>query len=106
MTFNPTAGFAVVAVLMLSGGAALAEINELDSANYVMPGCRNYIGENPKGGDIFKTGLCWGLISSLTYKTEDACLPTTVTQTLSLSGSSMMARLPPRPVSVPSIEVA
>jgi hypothetical protein len=72
-----------IAALMLSGGVAFAEIHESDSANYVMPGCRNYISENPRSGDIFKTGLCWGLISGLTY--DDACQPSAATQRQAVS---------------------
>jgi hypothetical protein len=72
-------------VLTLSGGSAFAEIHESDSANYVMPGCRNYVSENPRNGDIFKTGLCWGLISGLTYMTDSACLPAAATQRQAVS---------------------
>jgi hypothetical protein len=80
------AGVVLVAALMLlSGGAAFAEIHESDSANNVVPGCRNYISDNPRSGDIFKTGLCWGLISGLTYETENTCLPSAATQRQAVS---------------------
>jgi hypothetical protein len=74
-------GVVLIAALTLSGGSAFAEIHESDSANYVMPGCRNYVSEDPRRGDIFKSGLCWGLISGLHYGNSDSyCMPAQVTQ--------------------------
>jgi hypothetical protein len=71
----------LIALLMLNGGSsASAEVSISDSANYAMPGCRNYVSENPKNGDLYKTGFCWGLISGLLYVTHDSCLPPGVTQ--------------------------
>jgi Rap1a immunity proteins len=78
-------GIIFVAALLLNCGSALAEIHESDSANYVIPGCRNYVSENPRSGDIFRTGLCWGLISDLTYVTDDTCLPPAATQRQAVS---------------------
>ncbi len=72
-------GLFLIGALVLSGGSTYAEINHSDSANYVMPGCRNYVSDNPNG-DLFKTGLCWGLISSLTLITDNSCVPTSATQ--------------------------
>jgi Rap1a immunity proteins len=78
-------GFVLIAALTLRGSEAFAEIHQTDSANYVMPGCRNYISDDPKSGDIFKSGLCWGLISGLTYAPEDTCVPPTATQKQAVS---------------------
>ena len=37
-------GTVFIAVLVLGAGSAFAEINQSDSANYVMPGCRHLSG--------------------------------------------------------------
>jgi Rap1a immunity proteins len=73
------------AFILICGSSASAEMHESDSANYVMPGCRNYISDDPRKGDIFKSGLCWGLISGVTYAPEDTCLPPTATQKQAVS---------------------
>jgi len=45
----------LITLLMLNGGSsASAEVSISDSANYTMPGCRNYVSENPKNGDLYK----------------------------------------------------
>lgn len=69
------AALSAVAIILVYGSSASAEIHETDSVNYVMPGCRNYVSDDPRRGDLFKTGLCWGLISGLTYAPEGTCLP-------------------------------
>jgi hypothetical protein len=74
-------GIVLIAALILDCGAALAEIHESDSANYVMPGCRNYVSETPGKGDIFKTGWCGGLISGLVFIPYDSCVLPEVTRT-------------------------
>jgi hypothetical protein len=62
----------IVAALMLSGGAAFAE--DIYSANYVMPGCRDFASatDNPKL--VFRSGICAGVIRVLIYL-GDSCKP-------------------------------
>jgi Rap1a immunity proteins len=57
---------------MLSGGGAVAEV-DTDSANYMMPVCR----ENSPSK--FGYGLCSGLITATFYWGKGICAPTEVT---------------------------
>jgi hypothetical protein len=67
-------GVVLIAALMLSlQGVALAEQNPY-SANYVMPGCRDYISLNS-----FKQGWCGGLITGLAHMYR-SCMPPQLTQ--------------------------
>ena len=70
----------LVAVLTFCDGSAFAEINETVSADFAMPGCRNYVSQNAREGDAFKKGFCLGLVSSLGYMNKDICLLPGVTQ--------------------------
>ena len=67
-------GIAFIAALMLSGGPALAE--DVNSANYMMPGCRALL-DTPGNGSM--AALCAGIISGLAYRDIDSCPPTGVT---------------------------
>jgi hypothetical protein len=52
---------AIIAALMLT--PAIAEETDVDSANYLMPGCRELVnGGNP---DDFRSGFCAGTITTL-----------------------------------------
>jgi Rap1a immunity proteins len=66
----------LVATLMASGRAISAE--DQDSANFVMSGCRDIL-TNRQTTDLFKRGLCNGLISGLVYGNLDICLPSNIT---------------------------
>jgi hypothetical protein len=62
--------------LMLSGGSGFAE-EDMHSANFVMPGCRNLASEKrdlPDQNLAFKTGLCGGTMTTLAYM-GDNCRP-------------------------------
>jgi Rap1a immunity proteins len=58
-------GFALIALLMLSGGKAFAVDMDKASANYVMQGCRGAAAG--ASHDPFLGGLCNGLISGVLY---------------------------------------
>lgn len=72
-------GIAFVAAILISCGATGENI---DSANYIMPGCRAFIAKNQD--DPFKKGLCIGILETLAGTTSDVCHPagTTVGQTI------------------------
>ena len=73
-------GIVLIAALMLNGGAALAK--GVDSADYVMPGCRAFLvtGSNKElGRKPFCVGLI-GLISGIAHMSKDICAPDGVTQ--------------------------
>jgi Rap1a immunity proteins len=72
-------GFAFIAALILSCGAAFAEPNTssdkyFSSANYVMPGCRYYVSDNGRD-HLFLQGLCGGAISGLRFLNRGSCVP-------------------------------
>jgi hypothetical protein len=70
-------GVALIAALMLSlQGVALAEQNPY-SANYVMPGCRDFM--NGVSLNSFKQGWCGGLITGLAQM-HRRCMPPQLTQ--------------------------
>ena len=72
-------GVVLIAALMLSGGAAVAE-SDVQSGNYVMPGCRASL-ENKVNSDAYRAGLCSGTILTLLNLSErlGICTPDTVT---------------------------
>jgi hypothetical protein len=54
---------------MLSGGAAFAE--DQDSANYIMPGCREYLVAGSKK-EMWGGPFCSGLIRGLAFKAKES----------------------------------
>ena len=69
-------GFALIALLVLSGGTAFAV--DRDSANYIMQGCRSSAADN--NTDLFLAGLCSGLTSGVVYmRGLQVCEPAGVT---------------------------
>jgi hypothetical protein len=72
-----TRGIVVVAALMLSGGAGFAA--DADSANTVMPGCREFINDKSTAKP-FEQGRCTGLINGLAYLYDESCRPSAVTR--------------------------
>jgi hypothetical protein len=73
-------GIGLIAAMTLSGGAA-AEVDAA-SANYVMPGCRSLINTHKDGAELFKKGLCSGLIVGATavgHVTKVLCAPNEAT---------------------------
>jgi hypothetical protein len=64
-------GITIIAALMMNGGTAFAE--DIDSANYMMPLCR----EN--GLSQFGKGLCSGLLKATFYWAKGKCAPSEVT---------------------------
>jgi hypothetical protein len=61
---------------MLSGGAAFAE--DQDSANYIMPGCREYLVAGSKK-EMWGGPFCSGLIRGLAFKAKGVCIAPGVT---------------------------
>ncbi len=67
----------LIAALALSDGSAFAEA-DTKSANYVMTGCHNLVAD--QNDEPFLQGICAGLISGVTYQSEDNCLPAGATR--------------------------
>jgi hypothetical protein len=63
-------------MLLVSVGSAFAA-EDPDSANFIMQGCRNIV--TRQTADLFKRGLCDGLISGLVYTNADICEPNQIT---------------------------
>jgi hypothetical protein len=70
-------GIILIAALMGHSARVVAEPENIDSANFVMPGCRD---EQPTDNTrYFKTGICYGKISGLAYMQKESCPPRGVT---------------------------
>jgi hypothetical protein len=66
----------VVAAALVSSTLAATDTS---SANYVMPGCRDFISSNSLTPAYpFVQGFCAGVIQSLIYDSHDICLPSGV----------------------------
>ena len=57
-------GLFLIAAMMLSGRAAVAA-PDLDSANYTMPGCRDFAKLEKNNTDFMLQGFCAGTINTL-----------------------------------------
>lgn len=74
--FRYLRGIALIAAIMVNCGATFAKPDQ-DSANYIMPGCRDFITHtlvNP-----FMNGRCAGILETLVGVTADVCHPAGVT---------------------------
>lgn len=68
--------FAVVLALVSQQGAALAQSQDMASANYLMPGCRNFVDGAAHGH--FLQGACAGVVRATSYfgrSNLGACVP-------------------------------
>ena len=66
----------VVAAALVSSTLAATDTS---SANYVMPGCRDFISSNSLTPAYpFVQGFCAGVIQGLIYDSHDICLPSGV----------------------------
>src|SRR5262245_55960073 len=54
-------GIAAAVALLAQQGGAVAEANDIWSANSLMPGCRNFVSRKP-GNDTQKKGICMGVV--------------------------------------------
>jgi hypothetical protein len=71
-------GIVFIAVMMLNCGFAVAE--DMDSANFNLPNCRNSIETNRiEVATAYGTAFCSGMVRGLTYLAPDVCAPTTST---------------------------
>jgi hypothetical protein len=66
----------IVGLMMVSGGV-VAEPENIDSANFIMPGCRDNQPADNSG--YFKSGICYGKVSALAYMQKESCFPRGVT---------------------------
>ena len=65
-------GIMVIAALILSGGSGFAA-EDPESANNIMPGCRNIVTGTDMGR--FISGVCLGFISGVRYRSQEVCEP-------------------------------
>jgi Ssp1 endopeptidase immunity protein Rap1a len=80
MLFQSLRNIALAAAMLLNCGACFAE--DLESANYIMPGCRSFTAETPPSSaadDAFKRGQCLGIVDTIAALTADVCHPPGVT---------------------------
>lgn len=73
--FRTLRGIILVAAIVASCKASFAE--EDVSANTAMPGCRE--AENYNSPNIYKRGLCMGIVSTLLDLDPKICLPPSIT---------------------------
>src|SRR5437870_3591848 len=66
-------GLGLAAAAMLPLQPARAEEMDLDSADYIMPGCRQFIVSNTPF--YFLEGNCNGIIETLQFMSPDVCAP-------------------------------
>jgi hypothetical protein len=73
--FQFMGGF-ILAVAMLSSGATFAA-PDLNSANYVMTGCRSFLTRTPSNtmDDAFLKGRCVGIVDTVAELTGGVCHP-------------------------------
>jgi hypothetical protein len=67
-------GFFAASILAAMMGSAMAQGNDLNSANYHMPGCRSYMESSSSAKDLFMQGFCVGIIDTIVYASL-ACPP-------------------------------
>jgi hypothetical protein len=70
---------AFIVVLSLVG---MALADDVDSANYVMRGCRDNFNLSPNGHDFLLAGRCAGIIEGIVFMgdvSHDFCVPETAT---------------------------
>ena len=73
-------GITLGAGMLLGCGESFAE--DLESANYIMPGCRSFTAEtlpSSAADDAFKRGQCLGIVDTIAALTADVCHPPGVT---------------------------
>ena len=70
---------ALVAAMLLNCGESFAE--DLESGNYIMPGCRSFTAQTPStaAADAFARGQCLGIVDTIAALTADVCHPPGVT---------------------------
>jgi hypothetical protein len=68
----------VIGALMLGSGAAFAA-EDVNSANYLMPACRELLNPN-SNVRAYDQGTCAGLITGLSYLDINSCKPSGVTR--------------------------
>ena len=64
--FQFVRGIALVAAMLLGCGASFAQ--DLNSANFIVPGCRPFMARGPLSGtldDAFNAGRCAGIVETL-----------------------------------------
>jgi hypothetical protein len=61
------------AALALTVTSVWAAGMDVDSANYMMPGCRDWLGD--AAANLFRQGRCAGVIEGLIYLNGGACRP-------------------------------
>jgi len=64
-------GIILIAALMGHSARVVAEPENVDSANFVMPGCRDDQPTSNTG--YFKAGICLGKISGIAYMQKESC---------------------------------
>ena len=70
----------ILVAAMFACGASFAE--DLQSANYIMPGCRSFTAQTPSSSaayDAFARGQCLGIVDTIAALTADVCHPAGVT---------------------------
>ncbi len=75
---RPFSALAVVVVCVSLNASALAE-EDIDSANFVMPGCRAYLAEVVPPEHRFAAAFCTGRIKKFVSMSPDICVPQDVT---------------------------
>jgi len=56
----------LIAALILNCEVASAQ-EDITSANWIMPACRDYIMDNPRLDNPYRVGLCAGIITTIVY---------------------------------------
>ena len=69
----------LVLALMLGSRAVHAADDVSNSANYIMPGCREFLAEDSRK-EAWGQAFCTGLISGIAYMIDDICIPDSVTR--------------------------
>ena len=78
--FQFVRGIALVAAMLLSCGASFAEIDRLDTANFMMARCRSFIAgtqgsQHRTGDEAFYSGVCVGTVDTLVFAGNGVCRP-------------------------------
>jgi Rap1a immunity proteins len=71
--FHFLRGIVLVAAMMASCGVAFAE--DFDSANTMMRGCRELVGDTHNISNIYLRGYCMGIVEALGYRNAMICAP-------------------------------
>lgn len=77
-----TARLFAMACLMLAAGTTRAVAQDLNSANYLMPGCEAFVAQNSNSGIVFQAGMCAGQVQGVLDTAESVhmvCSPPQVT---------------------------